>query len=146
MPVLPGMSPYNIGNTGDPALGSSGRNSSQYMLKNGASQLYFRPWHHTLSPAPFFPKAMADDESASREFLDEPPEGTASLDLLSTKSLLVSKMRITKKRVKNPDERTFCMHCDQMLTFKTYRRHRQLYYNSESGDWIKSDKYHNRLR
>ena len=31
-----------------------------------------------------------------------------------------------------------CEHCGQTLSLKTYKRHRRLYYNTESDAWIKA--------
>ena len=32
-----------------------------------------------------------------------------------------------------------CEHCNEMLTLKTYRRHRKLYINHENSEWITTD-------
>ena len=32
-----------------------------------------------------------------------------------------------------------CEHCSEMLTIKTYRRHRKLYFNLEKGEWITAE-------
>ena len=32
-----------------------------------------------------------------------------------------------------------CGHCGKMLTLKTYRRHRKLYYQSETDEWITAE-------
>ena len=34
-----------------------------------------------------------------------------------------------------PDQRV-CPHCDQIVAYKTFRRHRRLYYNSETKQWF----------
>ena len=33
-------------------------------------------------------------------------------------------------------ERRFCQHCDEYVSFKTYRAHKRLYYLPSSGQWI----------
>lgn len=37
-----------------------------------------------------------------------------------------------------PNER-FCVHCNQIVAYKTYRAHKRLFYNPATGLWFVSD-------
>ena len=43
------------------------------------------------------------------------------------------------KRAKLSSSLVQCEHCSEMLTIKTYRRHRKLYFNLEKGEWITTE-------
>ena len=50
-------------------------------------------------------------------------------------------MRMRKTMATNTTNRLrvsplFCGHCEELLSLKTFRRHRKLYYNSETDEWI----------
>ena len=45
---------------------------------------------------------------------------------------------VSRRRVLKVDRRT-CPHCDKNVSFKTYRLHKRLYYNSSLCTWITAD-------
>lgn len=48
-------------------------------------------------------------------------------------------MAASCKRAKLSSSLVQCEHCSEMLTIKTYRRHRKLYFNPEKGEWITTE-------
>lgn len=49
-----------------------------------------------------------------------------------------SEDRITKRRKYNASDmkRRFCPHCQEMLSFKTYKFHKRLYYDKVEYTWL----------
>lgn len=45
---------------------------------------------------------------------------------------------VSQRRILKVDRR-ICPHCDKNVSFKTYRLHKRLYYNSSLGTWITVD-------
>ena len=56
------------------------------------------------------------------------------------RSFLVDRMNSSKRlKLSAPAShqvRKHCPHCDQQVTVKTFRRHKELYYRSNDGTWI----------
>ena len=48
-------------------------------------------------------------------------------------------MAASCKRAKLLSSLVQCEHCSEMLTTKSYRRHRKLYFNLEKGEWITTE-------
>lgn len=48
----------------------------------------------------------------------------------------IGRMKAVKRRRVHPYER-LCPHCDQIVTYKTYKGHKRIYYNRPTGTWIK---------
>lgn len=64
----------------------------------------------------------------------EPP--TSLLLSLNTPSSQ-AKSSSNRSSLQSQLQDTLCPHCDQLLTAKTFRRHRNLYFNPEDGSWTK---------
>ena len=74
-----------------------------------------------------------------RKRIDDSSEENASAEkmgggLLSTK--IESATTWCRSR---PDPSMLCSHCDTLLSMKTYRRHKRLYYDSATDTWQKLD-------
>ena len=37
------------------------------------------------------------------------------------------------------DSLVLCEHCNELITTKTYKRHRKLYYNTETEEWVTAE-------
>ena len=62
---------------------------------------------------------------------------TASLRVDSGECAVMDGPSNPKRRKQlRPDER-ICPHCDQIVSYKTYRMHRQLYFNIDSSRWFR---------
>ena len=44
-------------------------------------------------------------------------------------------MQLPPVKRPRPDQR-MCPHCNQIVSYKTYRAHKRLYYNSETNAWF----------
>lgn len=68
------------------------------------------------------------------------------LKLVKTRSSIAAKLqlvqggtstRTSSNRTKNPTK--WCPHCDCVLTIKTFKRHRSLYFNPRVNKWLKAE-------
>lgn len=50
----------------------------------------------------------------------------------------VKRARLEKPTTRNAN-RVFCEHCNQSLSVKTFKRHRWLYLNEQSGEWLRAE-------
>ena len=59
--------------------------------------------------------------------------------VLMTLNTLSSRMSVPKSR-SLPPMGHHCPHCEEVLTAKTYKQHKRLFFNAESGKWTKEKK------
>ena len=64
-------------------------------------------------------------------------QSTSLLLSLNTLSSRVSRSHELVNSSTLRSQNILCPHCDVVLTAKTYRQHMQLYFNTETGSWMK---------
>ena len=69
--------------------------------------------------------------------VDKTEQPTSVLLSLNTLSSRVRRCCEVPNTSSLPSQNILCPHCDLVVTAKTYRRHLKLFFNFETGSWMK---------